>query len=86
MNNSINYKLLLVGDKEAGKSVFLLRFTEPHFRETFITKIGIDFKTTTLTINDWNIKLQIWDTAGQEKISLNNANIFHSRKRNYASI
>ena len=30
---------------------------------------NIDFRTTTLNINNQNIKLKIWDTAGQERFS-----------------
>jgi GTPase SAR1 family protein len=30
-----------------------------------MTTIGVDFRFKTLTIEQKNIKLQIWDTAGQ---------------------
>jgi GTPase SAR1 family protein len=32
-----------------------------------LTTIGIDFKTKTIAIGKDKIRLQIWDTAGQEK-------------------
>ena len=37
------------------------------FAETFTPTIGIDFKIKTLRVRDKSVKLQLWDTAGQEK-------------------
>ncbi|CAM4775376.1 unnamed protein product [Rotaria magnacalcarata] len=37
------------------------------FIENFIPTIGIDFKVKTFNIREKQIKLQLWDTAGQEK-------------------
>ncbi len=37
------------------------------FAESFTPTIGIDFKIKTLRIRDKTVKLQLWDTAGQEK-------------------
>lgn len=37
------------------------------FAESFTPTIGIDFKIKTLRIGDKTVKLQLWDTAGQEK-------------------
>ena len=47
-----------------GKSCMLLQFTDKRFRQTHDLTIGVEFGTRTLVINDKNIKLQIWDTAG----------------------
>jgi len=60
-------KLLIIGESSVGKSCLLLRFAEDKFNESFLTTIGIDFKVRHVVIDDARIKLQIWDTAGQEK-------------------
>jgi small GTP-binding protein len=60
-------KLLLIGESAVGKSCLLLRFAENKFQESFLSTIGIDFKVRHVEINDAKVKLQIWDTAGQEK-------------------
>jgi len=60
-------KLLLLGDSGVGKTCLLLRFADDVFNETFISTIGIDFKHKNIEIDGRKIKLQIWDTAGQEK-------------------
>ncbi|KAF9665492.1 hypothetical protein SADUNF_Sadunf16G0128300 [Salix dunnii] len=59
-------KLLLIGDSGVGKSCLLLRFSDGSFTTSFITTIGIDFKIRTIELDGKRIKLQIWDTAGQE--------------------
>ncbi|KAH0789714.1 ras-related protein Rab-8B [Histomonas meleagridis] len=60
-------KLLIIGESAVGKSCLLLRFAEDKFNENFLTTIGIDFKVRHVEINGTKVKLQIWDTAGQEK-------------------
>jgi Ras-related protein Rab-1A len=58
-------KDLLVGESGVGKSCLLLRYTDETFSNTFISTIGVDFKMKKIRLNDRNVKLQIWDTAGQ---------------------
>lgn len=49
-----------------GKSCLLLQFTDKRFRQQHDLTIGVEFGARTIQIQDRNIKLQIWDTAGQE--------------------
>nr|ACO14611.1 Ras-related protein Rab-8A [Caligus clemensi] len=60
------FRLLLIGDSGVGKTCVLFRFSEDAFNSTFISTIGIDFKIRTIELDGKKIKLQIWDTAGQE--------------------
>ncbi|KAF8571404.1 hypothetical protein P879_04069, partial [Paragonimus westermani] len=50
-----------------GKSSLLLRYTDNDFSGTYISTIGVDFKVKTVTIDGLRVKLQIWDTAGQDR-------------------
>ncbi|KAH0570275.1 Rab1a [Spironucleus salmonicida] len=67
------FKMLLIGDSSVGKSSMLLRFCDRLFNNTYITTIGVDFKIRSVSVpypsteQASNVKLQIWDTAGQEK-------------------
>jgi len=67
MNNEYIFKILLVGPCNSGKSSILIRYIDDKFKTNYASTIGIDFKIKSLTLNNVNLKLQIWDTAGQEK-------------------
>jgi len=61
------FKLLLLGDSGVGKSSLLMRLTDNRFSEAHISTVGVDFRSTDLTIDNKHVNLQIWDTAGQER-------------------
>ena len=62
------YKVLLLGDSSVGKTCFLLRYCDRTFQEAHLSTIGLDYRLKTMTLkNNKNIKLQIWDTAGQDR-------------------
>jgi len=60
-------KLLVIGNSGVGKTNMLLNFCENNFMTSHLTTIGIDFKTKVINTGKEKIRLQIWDTAGQEK-------------------
>ena len=61
------FKVLLIGDSSVGKTSVLLRYVEDKFNAEFQTTIGVDFKVSTFNMNGKSIKLQLWDTAGQDR-------------------
>jgi Ras-related protein Rab-8A len=60
-------KLLMLGDSATGKTCILQKFTEGTFNSSFITTIGIDFRSKTMLYKGAMKKVVIWDTAGQER-------------------
>ena len=68
-NNECDYqlKLLLLGDSGVGKTCVLLRYVDDTFKELYFTTIGIDFAIKKLSFNKKRLKVQIWDTGGQER-------------------
>ncbi|CAL9748122.1 unnamed protein product [Musa acuminata subsp. burmannicoides] len=49
-----------------GKSCLLLQFTDKRFQPVHDLTIGVEFGARMITLDSKPIKLQIWDTAGQE--------------------
>lgn len=65
-NCAFVFKYIIVGDSSVGKSCFMLRFTDNRFKADHDITIGVEFGTKTIRLNKTQIKIQIWDTAGQE--------------------
>ena len=61
------YKLLIIGDEGVGKTSLFLRYIDDSFSPKHFPTIGIDFKIKILEIEGKIFKLQIWDTAGNER-------------------
>ena len=61
------FKILIIGESGVGKTCFLLRYAENSFVANHLLTIGIDFKIKVIEIEGKSIKLQIWDTAGQDR-------------------
>ena len=62
-------KLLVLGDLSVGKSSFIYRFIEDKFNADSMTTTGLDLKTKDILIDNKQIRIQLWDTAGQEKFN-----------------
>ncbi|EEB09162.1 GTPase Ypt4 [Schizosaccharomyces japonicus yFS275] len=64
-------KIVLVGPSGTGKSCLLKRFVDNEWCDNIRHTVGIDFASKVLKIGSESqckrIKLQLWDTAGQEK-------------------
>ncbi|KAI1699651.1 ras family domain-containing protein [Ditylenchus destructor] len=62
------YRIILIGDSTVGKSSLLRYFTEGKSAEISDPTVGVDFYARMVEIKpNYRIKLQLWDTAGQEK-------------------
>ena len=69
-------KLLVVGDSTVGKTNFIRMFIENVFSQNYMTTSGIDLKTSSIEIKNKKIRVQLWDTAGQEKYRAITKNLF----------
>ena len=75
LNESV-YKVLLLGDSSVGKTCFLMKYTDEAFQETHMATIGLDYRLKSMKLkNGKTVKIQIWDTAGQDR--------FRSITKNY---
>lgn len=61
------FKFLLIGDGKTGKSCINSVFSDGTFTEDYLETIGVDFKIRTIQVGNKIVKLQVWDSAGQER-------------------
>ena len=73
-NESLNYsvvlshqKIIFVGDSGVGKTTIIKRIIEEKFNDLNDSSIGVDYYSKDIKFKGDELKLQIWDTAGQEK-------------------
>ena len=62
----LSFKLIFIGDSSVGKSCLTAKAVKNNFEEYYQATVGFEFLTFNMKINDKVIKLQIWDTCGQE--------------------
>jgi small GTP-binding protein len=69
IQNSIDYniKCIILGDSGVGKTTLLKKITKTLTSLEHLPTIGVDIFTITKNIENSNIKIQIYDTAGQER-------------------
>ena len=65
-NYDLSFKLIVIGDSGVGKSCLTNKATKNVFETAYNTTIGFEFFSFNIKINDKVLKLQIWDTCGQE--------------------
>ena len=61
------FKVLLIGNSSVGKTSLMLRFADDKFDDAHTPTIGVDFKIKTIDVHGKTAKLQVWDTAGQDR-------------------
>ena len=61
------YKIIIIGDSGVGKSNILGRYLHNEFKHDTKSTVGVEFGSKQLKVDGVNIKLQIWDTAGEER-------------------
>ena len=60
-------KVITLGNSSVGKTSFLMKYIDNSFTLTYTTTLGVDFKQKKIKLNGKDIRLRIFDTAGQER-------------------
>ena len=60
------FKYIIIGDTAVGKSCLLSQFLNNKFNNHYDVTVGVEFGAKMIKIKGDPIKLQVWDTAGQE--------------------
>ena len=59
-------KIITLGESSVGKTSILAKYVDDIFDINMISTLGVDFKRKTEIIDDKQINIKVWDTAGQE--------------------
>ena len=62
----LSFKVIVIGDSGVGKSCLTNKATKNIFEESYNATVGFEFFSFNIKMEDKVIKLQIWDTCGQE--------------------
>ena len=62
----LSFKIIVIGDCGVGKSCLTMKATRNYFENYYSPTVGFEFFTFNIKIKDQAIRLQIWDTCGQE--------------------
>ncbi|XP_075040948.1 ras-related protein Rab-7a-like isoform X2 [Mixophyes fleayi] len=60
-------KVLLIGNAGVGKSALMNQYVNSRFTNYYRATIGADFFTKELRVDEKQVLVQIWDTAGTER-------------------
>ena len=66
-NDLLPIKIILLGDTGVGKSSIIKRYIEDSFEENLSSTIGSNFLEKIEKIKGQKVRLEVWDTAGQEE-------------------
>ena len=62
----LTFKIIVIGDSGVGKSCLTNRATTNLFEDAYSATVGFEFLSFNVKMDEKVIKLQIWDTCGQE--------------------
>ena len=74
-------KAIVIGDPATGKTSLIKRAIYNDFPETHRPTVGVDFNLKTITVDDKEVKLQLWDIAGACASCQNTTPGTHARDR-----
>ena len=64
--SDLSFKIIIIGDSFVGKSSLANKAIKNQFDKLYNTTLGFDYFSFFVKIEDLVVKLQIWDTCGQE--------------------
>ena len=62
-----SFKICIFGDGGGGKTTLVQRYLTGSFFEDLKMTMGVDFFLKKVKVNDYLVKLQIWDFGGEER-------------------
>lgn len=65
----IQKKICLLGAFSVGKTSLIKRYVNSMFDDKYLTTVGVKVDKKEMTVNDQDVKLMIWDLAGEDDYS-----------------
>ena len=62
----LSFKIIIIGDSGVGKSCLSVKATKNIFENNYLATVGFEFFNFNIKLGERIIRLQIWDTCGQE--------------------
>ena len=62
----ISFKVIVIGNAGVGKSCLSMQATKRRFENNYLATVGFEFFVFNMKLDNKVLKLQIWDTCGQE--------------------
>uniref|UniRef100_A0A8D0H0U4 Ras-related protein Rab-7b n=1 Tax=Sphenodon punctatus TaxID=8508 RepID=A0A8D0H0U4_SPHPU len=66
-NKKVGLKIIIIGALGVGKTSLLHQYVHKTFYEDYRTTLGASILSKIIVLDDTPMKLQIWDTGGQER-------------------
>jgi small GTP-binding protein len=61
------FKIIIVGDPNVGKTSLILRYTDNAFRRNYVPTLGVMVSDKIFKIEETIVQLTLWDIGGQQK-------------------
>ena len=62
----LSFKIIIIGNSGVGKSCLSVKATKNVFENNYLATVGFEFFNFNIKLGERVIRLQIWDTCGQE--------------------
>lgn len=63
-------KFLLIGNKNVGKTAIQMKYFDGEFQEHMLGTIGVDNRINRLDLKGYRVKMQVFDTGGQDNFNV----------------